>query len=70
MMVRALCHRIIEVLPRRADEEMLAALVEMFRFYQPSRQEGAPLVAAKSGGRPITKVTRSVRPDVSLAEEG
>lgn len=70
MRVRLICHRIIDVLPKKADEELIEALVEMFKFYGQPR--GTPALPGPTGPtrRPITKITRSVRPDVTFVEEG
>lgn len=71
MLLRFVCHRIIDALPKKADEELLMALVEMLKFYGKPREAPAlPEPATRPSRRPITKITRSVRPDVTFPEEG
>jgi hypothetical protein len=70
MWARLVCHRIIDVLPKKADQELVEVLVEMFKFYGQPR--GIPALPEPTGPsrRPVTKINRSVRPDVTFVEEG
>lgn len=70
MVVRLVCHRIVDVLPKRADEELLEALAEIVKFYERQHDVPALPLSGVPKRRPITKITRSVRPDVTIPEEG
>jgi hypothetical protein len=67
LLLRLVCHRILDALPLRANDELVRTMAELYQYYVLARdQEEPPLIAAR---RPISKVTRSVRPEISLEGE-
>ena len=65
---RFVCQRIVEVLPREANDELLRTLADMLMYYLRPTQP-VPTVPAIQARR-IGRVTRSVRPELSLEDEG
>ncbi len=68
MLVRLLCHRVVEILPREANEELLRTMVDLFKFYgRPSAPEVPPPGPVR---RAAGKVSKSVRPGITFDDEG
>ena len=66
--VRMICHRVVDFLPKDANSELLRVMVDMFRFYRPAAVaiEERPTPRKKLT---VTRVSKSVRPEIALGEE-
>jgi hypothetical protein len=65
LLVRALCHWLIDQLPARAYGELLPTLFDMRGYYAGAVPAHPQLGVAK----PLKRLTRSTRPEVDFSEE-
>jgi hypothetical protein len=67
LMIRALCHVLLQQLPARAFIELVPALLEMRRFYnEASRPTQLPASVTR---KPLMRTVRTTRPGIELPEE-
>ncbi len=71
LLVRFFCHRVVDALPAAANLELLRTLAEMYEHYMLSLVPAQlPAALSPPATKCITRVTRSVRPELSFEDIG
>lgn len=66
LVIRAVCHLLIDQLPVRAYGELVPTLVDMRDFYSGTEREAHPQLRA---ARPLKVLARTTRPEVEFGED-
>lgn len=70
LVVRAVCHWLIEALPKRANEELLKSLADLFTFYRAPRLPELALARVHPEPRRLAIAAPTMRAPISIPDEG